>query len=164
LNFIFHVVGGWVFATIVIALLGGFSGINVVEPPTWELAEIFARLFILYVVATISAILPDVDVRTSWPWRFLNLFLAVFLFVFIVFLNGFSILTLGIFLFSFIFWYFALSKIIIPSHREFFHSILFTITWGILLFFFSSSFTLAIVGMIAMYSHLVLDKIPFKLW
>ena len=51
----------------------------------------------------------------------------------------------------------------LTSHRGFIHSIFFNIIYGGIIFYFTRNIYISIIGFVGFYSHLWVDKIPFKI-
>ena len=115
-------------------------------------------------IGLMSSLVPDIDNRNSVVFKIFNVILGIALLIGSLLTYGFNLVALAVFAIIFCIWYFIVSQMIIPKHRQFIHSISAMLIWGLFVFIGSSSLEITLCALAGFYSHLMADLLFFKLW
>ncbi|MEK6982386.1 MAG: metal-dependent hydrolase [Candidatus Micrarchaeota archaeon] len=117
----------------------------------------YATLIVLTIFGGLSALLPDLDHDLSKGRKILNVFVILGSILFFVFFsNSYSLQNSLTYPLAVVGIYFILFAFFKPRHRGVTHSIVFAVSYGIILFFLAG-IDFAVAGFIGYFSHLLAD-------
>lgn len=154
MNFFVHLGFGLFLTFLFLLFMGQFSSL--------ALSQIL--LIVMGIgIGGISALVPDVDHRQSLIFRALNVILLIFIFGGAFTAYGFNLFAVGVAVVAFILWFIVISRIIIPHHRGFIHSLSFMAIWGLFIFIITNNWILTGCSIVGFWSHLLADFHPLKI-